>query len=209
MIGILGLTVAGIAAATQLVTVAVDVTIDSGRAVVDARYRFQGPIDSVRLVLIKLRGQSVRMLSTEWTLRESAGLYEFGVAGAASSLPLHVRYEINGAVDRVPMFVPSIATAPGTSRVEIRVIGVGDFSVKDGFPRFSDDGRGGLVARPDNVPSLILLPRRGSLSINRLADAMVALLVAFGTAIWLARYWRRRTMSTSTSIPTPSPNRTP
>ncbi len=209
MIGILGLTVAGIAAATQLVTVAVDVTIDSGRAVVDARYRFQGPIDSVRLVLIKLRGQSVRMLSTEWTLRESAGLYEFGVAGAASSLPLHVRYEINGAVDRVPMFVPSIATAPGTSRVEIRVVGVGDFSVKDGFPRFRNDGRGGLVAQPDNVPSLILLPPRGSLSINRLADAMVALLVAFGTAIWLARNWRRRTMSTPTSIPTPSPNRTP
>ena len=209
MIGILGLTVAGVAATTQLVTVAVDVTIDSGRAVVDARYRFQGPIDSVRLVLIKLRGQSVRMLSTEWTLRESAGLYEFGVAGAASSLPLHVRYEINGAVDRVPMFVPSIATAPGTSRVEIRVVGVGDFSVKDGFPRFHNDGRGGLVARPDNVPSLILLPLRGSLSINRLADAMVALLVAFGTAIWLARNWRRRTMSTPTSIPTPSPNRTP
>lgn len=209
MIGVLGLTVAGVAAATQLVTVAVDVNIDSGRAVVDARYRFQGPIDSVRLVLIKLRGQSVRMLSTEWTLRESAGLFEFGVAGAASSLPLHVRYEINGAVDRVPIFVPNIATDPGTSRVEIRVVGAGDISVKDGFPRFRDDGRGGLVARPDNVPSLILLPRRGSLSINRLADAMVAMLVAFGTAIWLVRNWRRRAISARASIPTPSTNRTP
>ncbi len=129
MIGVLGLTVAGVAAATQLVTVAVDVTIDSGRAVVDARYRFQGPIDSVRLVLIKLRGQSVRMLSTEWTLRESAGLYEFGVAGAASSLPLHVRYEINGAGLRFEWSVSATSrskmASPGSVTTEEAVLSRG------------------------------------------------------------------------------------
>lgn len=178
----------------QLSAVTVEVDVESDHAVIGVEYRFEHQLDSVRFVLMRFDAQSIRMLSTEWTLRERAGLFELLVRGAAS--PMRLRYRVDGAVRRLPVFVPDVP-AVGRGRVEIRVAGANGASLADGFPRFERDSLG-LVARLDNVPSAIRLPRSGGWSTNRLADTLVIVLLVLGTIVWTMR---NRPRSTSRGTP--------
>ncbi len=176
-------------AAVQLVSVTIDVALEPNRAVVDASYVFEDQADSVRFVLAKFAGQSVRITSGDWRLRESDGLFELVLPGSRS--PFDVQYTIDGPVARIPLFVPDTPTEPGGKPVVIRVHGIGDVSLKDVFPRFRESG-GGLLAELDNVPSAIWLPSRRTLSTNRVADLAVIVVLVMGTALWLLRNRMRR-----------------
>ncbi len=176
-------------AAVQLVSVTIDVALEPNRAVIEGSYVFENQADSVRFVLAKFAGQSVRITRDDWRLRESDGLFELVLPGSGS--PFDVRYTIDGPVTRVPLFVPDTPTEPGGKPVEIRVRGVGDVSLKDVFPRFQESG-GELLAELANVPSAIWLPSRRTLSTNRLADLAVIVVLVIGTALWLLRTRMRR-----------------
>ena len=186
MIVVPGLVAVSLTAAVQLVSVTIDVTLggEPNRAVVEGSYVFEDQADSVRFILAKFAGQSVRITRDDWRLRESDGLFELVLPGSGS--PFDVQYTIDGPVTHIPLFVPDTPTEPGGRPVEIRVRGVGDVSLKDVFPRFQESG-GELLAELDNVPSAIWLPSRRTLSTNRLADLAVIVVLVMGTALWLLR----------------------
>ncbi len=189
MIFVLGIVTVSLTATIQLAAVTIEVTTESNRAVVEGHYEFEDQADSVRFVLAKFQGQSVRIARDDWRLLESDGLFELVVPGSRS--PFHVQYTIDGPVTRIPLFVPDMPTEPGGKPVEIRVRGVADVSLKDVFPRFRESG-GELLAQLDNVPSAIWLPSRRTLSTNRLADLAVIVVLVMGTALWLLRNRTRR-----------------
>ena len=189
MIAASGLVTVVLTAAVQLVSVTIDVALEPNRAVVEGSYVFEVQADSVRFVLAKFAGQSVRITRDDWRLRESDGLFELVLPGSRS--PFDVQYTIDGPVTRIPLFVPDTPTEPGGKPVEIRVRGVADVSLKDVFPRFHESG-GELLAELDNVPSAIWLPSRRTLSTNRLADLAVIVVLVMGTAWWLLRNRIRR-----------------
>ena len=184
MIVVPGLVAVSLTATIQLVAVTIDVALEPNRAVVDGSYVFEDQTDSVRFVLARFAGQSVRITRGDWRLRESDGLFELVLPGSRS--PFDVQYTVDGPVARIPLFVPDTPTEPGGKPVEIRVRGVGDVSLEDVFPRFRESG-GELLARLDNVPSAIWLPSRRTLSTNRLADLAVIFVLVMGTAWWLLR----------------------
>ncbi len=189
MIVVLGLVTVSLTATIQLTAVTIEVTTESNRAVVEGRYVFEDQADSVRFVLAKFDGQSVRITRDAWRLRETDGLFELVLPGSGS--PFDVQYTIDGPVTRIPLFVPDTPTEPGGQPVEIRVRGVVDVSLKDVFPRFRESG-GELLAQLDNVPSAIWLPSRRTFSTNRLADLVVIVVLVMGTAWWLLRNRTRR-----------------
>ncbi len=189
MIVVPGLVAVSLTATIQLVAVTIDVALEPNRAVVEGSYVFEDQADSVRFVLAKFAGQSVRITRGDWRLRESDGLFELVLPGSRS--PFDVQYTVDGPVARSPLFVPDTPTEPGGKPVEIRVSGVGDVSLEDVFPRFRESG-GELLARLDNVPSAIWLPSRRTLSTNRLADLAVIVVLVMGTALWLLRNRIRR-----------------
>ncbi len=189
MILVPGLVAVSVTATIQLVAVTIDVALEPNRAVVEGNYVFEDQADSVRFVLAKFAGQSVRITRDDWRLRESDGLFELVLPGSRS--PFDVQYTVDGPVARIPLFVPDTPTEPGGKPVEIRVRGVGDVSLKDAFPRFRESG-GDLLAELDNVPSAIWLPSRRTLSTNRVADLTVIVVLVMGTALWLLRNRMRR-----------------
>ncbi len=184
MIVVPGLVAVSLTATIQLVSVTIDVALEPNRAVIEGSYVFEGQAASVRFILAKFAGQSVRITRGDWRLRESDGLIELVLPGSRS--PFDVQYTVDGPVTRIPLFVPDTPTAGGEKQVEIRVRGVGDVSLKDVFPRFRESG-GELLAELDNIPSAIWLPSRRTLSTNRLADLAVIVVLVIGTAWWLLR----------------------
>ena len=184
MIEVTGLVTVVLTAAVQLVSVSIDVVTEPNRVVIDGSYVYRAQPDSVRFVLAKFRGQSVRITRGDWRLRERDGLSELVLPGSGS--PFDVQYTIDGPVVRIPLFVPDTPTEPGGKPIAIRVRGVGDLSLRDVFPRFRESG-GELLAGLDNVPSAIWLPSRRTLSTNRLADLAVIFVLVMGTAWWLIR----------------------
>ena len=189
MIVVPGLVAVSLTATIQLVSVTIEVALEPNRAVVDGSYVFEDQTDSVRFVLARFAGQSVRITRGDWRLRESDGLFELVLPGSRS--PFDVQYTVDGPVARIPLFVPDMPTEPGGRPVEIRVRGVGDVSLEDVFPRFRESG-GELLAGLDNVPSAIWLPSRRTLSTNRVADLAVIVVIVMGTALWLLRNRMRR-----------------
>ena len=186
MNAVLGLVTVVLTAAVQLVSVTIDVVTEPNRVVIDGSYVYRAQPDSVRFVLAKFRGQSVRITRGDWRLRERDGLSELVLPGSGS--PFDVQYTIEGPVARIPLFVPDTPTESGGKPIAIRVRGVGDVSLRDVFPRFRESG-GELLAELDNVPSAIWLPSRRTLSTNRLADLAVIVVLVMGTALWLL--WNR------------------
>ena len=195
MIAVPGLVAVVLTASVQLVSVTIDVVTAPNRVVIDGSYVYRAQPDSVRFVLAKFRGQSVRITLGDWRLREWDGLSELVLPGSGS--PFDVQYTIEGPVARIPLFVPDTPTEPGGKPIAIRVRGVGDVSLRDVFPRFRESG-GELLAELDNVPSAIWLPNRRTFSTNRLADGAVMVVLVMGTSWWLLRNRARRVTAAMT-----------
>ncbi len=131
MNAVLGLVTVVLTAAVQLVSVTIDVVTEPNRVVIDGSYVYRAQPDSVRFVLAKFRGQSVRITRGDWRLRERDGLSELVLPG--SGPPFDVQYTIEGPVARIPLFVPDTPTESGGKPIAIRVRGVGDFPFEMSF----------------------------------------------------------------------------
>ncbi len=172
----------------QLGSATIDIRVSDSAAVVDALYDIIDAADAVRVVVIRFPRQRVEWLDGP-VLRTADGLYE-GMAAAGPS-QLHLRYQVIGAIDRIPLPVPSLALAGGAGAVAIRVTGIEALRPDDAFPRFIRDGSG-FVARPSSVPSFIRVPGGNRLFTNRMADGVVLAMVTLAIALGLLREWQRR-----------------
>lgn len=170
-----------------------------------ASYRFRPGLDTARLTAARAEGTRLELASVggvtaetpgagpvRWQLDTLPGLLRLRVP-AADLDELTLTWRIEGATgERIPLFVPATPTRPAESRVRIEVEGGEGVDLAAGrvFPRMRTEG-GLLVGSAENLPSFLLLPRRGeTLTVDRLADWSVVLLVLVATGWWIA--WRRR-----------------
>lgn len=184
-----------LAAAGQLDSATIEIDLTGEAATVRAVYHISSArSDSVRFLLMRIAGQSVHLLRpAQPILSSDDGAIAFTIpAPSGGSTTTEIEYSVSGDLVRIPIFVPNVPTDPDRSSIELRVRGyVHRDAVRDAFPRFStvEDG---IVSRPENLPSFVLLPTGSGLSTNRAADALVAFLVLLGTALWARRYRRGR-----------------
>lgn len=179
----------------QLESSDISIDLNERSAVIQARYRIVDAVRPVRFVLIKLRGQDVRLDaapgdSSIVDVHSKAGLYEFTVIPSSSGLrTVSVRYEVSGNVDRIPILNPDAPTDPATGAVRIKIQGVPtNAALNDAFPRLVRDRDGSVSATLPNVPSVVRLPAaEGDWSTNRLSDLSVALLIVLSSVLWLLR----------------------
>lgn len=182
----------------RLLEADVRVELDGTGAAVDARYLLQGG-DSVRFHAIRLPGHTLRVdrLSPAGAgpVRPLEGLHRFVLPppeGAGGAREVTLRYRVEGARRRIPLFVPDAPAVPDESRISIRVAGAGPgIAPQRAFPRLAPDADGALAARPANLPGFVLLPPEGrTLTVDRAADWAAVLLVLAGSGYWW--WWRRR-----------------
>jgi len=175
----------------QLAAAQIQIAIAADTARVDARYELAGPRDSIRLALIRLPGQTVRV-ETSQGMRpsEQTGLTWLVVHQASV---VTVSFTVTGRLDRIPLPVPDVPTAPDAKRVSITIEGVAPTArLAEAFPRLRRAG-GSARAELANVPSLVRLPpERGGWTLTDLTEAFVLVLVLGSSAGWVAAAARRR-----------------
>ncbi|MDX1395903.1 MAG: hypothetical protein R3195_16080, partial [Gemmatimonadota bacterium] len=139
--------------------------------VIDAARRGGGPVDPA-------------LIDHEGALR----------LAVASSDDVIVRYRVDGAVDRIPLFVPGGGAVVTVARALdepwlIRVTGVRTDGVDTpaSLPRFVSLDDGALEARLASLPSFVRLSGGGAFSFARLADAAAVLLVVCGGIVAFRR----------------------
>ena len=104
-----------------------------------------------------------------------------------------IRYTVEGEGARIPIFVPNAATPPGRGAIELVLLGATeDIDGSDAFPRLRRGDDGSLEAIVSNVPSTVVLARRGAFPIIRVSEWIVMLLVVAGTVFWALRTARMR-----------------
>ncbi len=182
-----------LASLVQLDTAIVEVRLSDSAATVRAVYHISSVEAPTRFVAIRIDEQTIEVIGPRPSLTRGDGALEFAIASPAEGpLSLALEYSVIGDVTRIPVFVPSAATDPATSVVELRVTGYRHSgSVGDAFPRFAIDGET-IVSYPENLPSFILLPNDEGLSTNRVADALVVALVVIATLLWIRRHMSLR-----------------
>ncbi len=179
----------------QLESSDISIDLNERSAVILARYQIVNATRPVRFVLIKLRGQEIRLDaapgdSSIVDVHSKAGLYEFTVIPSNSGIrTVSVRYEVSGKVDRIPILNPDVPTDPATGAVSIKIRGVpASAALSDAFPRLVRDRDGSVSATLPNLPSVVRLPAAmGDWSTNRLSDLSVALLIVLSSILWLLR----------------------
>lgn len=175
---------------------------ESSTAELRATYRFRPGLDTARLTAMRVEGGEVELLSaaggSRWRLDTLPGLLRLRVGPVPDSLTL--RWRVRGGGERLPLFVPETPTRPAESLVTLEVAGATDRVNADrAFPRLeaAGDGSGRLVGRPENLPSFLrLAAREAGLTVDRIADWSVVLLVLLATGWWVWWRWaaaRRRT----------------
>ena len=177
----------------QLERATVEIDLSDGAATVRAVYEFSSTADdSIRFALMRIDDQAISMSTpVPPSFSSSEGVIEFFALTSAGRTTTTLEYRVVGDLTRVPLFVPSAPTDPDNSAVELRVRGYRFLdAVGDAFPRFVAAGDG-IVARPENLPSFVLLPAGGGLPTNRVADAFVVVLVVLATVGWMLRNVRR------------------
>ena len=183
-----------LASLVQLDTAIVEVRLADSAATVRAVYHIARVAEaSLRFVAIRIDDQTIEVIGPRPSVTLGDGAWEFTIASPAEGpLSLALEYSVIGNLTRIPVFVPSAATDPATSVVELRVSGYRySGAVGDAFPRFAIDGET-IVSYPENLPSFILLPNDEGLSTNRVADALVVALVVIATLLWIRRYMSLR-----------------
>ena len=162
--------------------------------VVSARYRLVAPDGRIELRAPKQPGAEIRVASVDgppleleargggWRLRGE-------VPPASRDIPVVVRYEIRGPVDRVPLFVPAGPMVDG-GETEIRLTGAPEAGrPAKAFPRMTRGPGDTLIARLRDVPSIVVLPRTG-VSLNDLLDGLVVIVILSTTASWVVIRFR-------------------
>ncbi len=179
-------------AAVELRSAAIDVTLSADRATIVATYRFAGPGLAPEFVLIRLPAQRIAGLAAnEGRTTEATGLVRI-TARPDSAGAVVIRYEVRGTLDRIPLPVPSIATARGARTIEIRLEGLAPtVDLDDAFPRLKAEANH-AVAVLANVPSVIRLPEPGRWSLIRTIDRLVIALVAAASLLWFVQFRRTR-----------------
>jgi hypothetical protein len=182
---------APLAAAAQLLSADVSVTVGADGAAVDARFEWRAD-RMVRMSVMRLGPGVPDSVEVEGAagvaVTHEPGLTWISVTGNEEPATVHLRYVVRGAGDRVPLPVPDVAARPAFKSVGIRLAGAA-VDGRSRFPRFT--GGGVLSARLDNVPAFIRLPTRAFWFAERAIQVVVAATVVFGSAAWL-RSGRRR-----------------
>lgn len=204
---------AGSAASAQepprLLEARVSVQLDAEAARVQAIYELEGAPGELELRALRPPRQRLRPVgptsagsapsggverlpgSYRWVARPRVADREEGGRSR-----LRLAYVVTGTLDRVPVFVPAVPAAPGETRIELRIRGrPGGSRDPGGFPRFARTDEGQLLARPDNLPSFVRLPSRLGRTLDRAAEAAVALLLLAGAGGWWALRARGRRRS--------------
>ena len=177
--------------AGHLQVVAVEVTLSTDSAVVEATFLL-GDANPPSFVLIRQPGLSVQDLEvrgTEPVVREAPGLLRISSGGTPSDTLIRLRYTVRGRLDRIPLAVPDIPVPPEGPGVRIRIRGLPVDALFDrAFPRLVPVEEGTAVATLANVPSLVRLPpRRGSVPLSRVMEWLVVLLVVGSSVVWAMR----------------------
>lgn len=179
----------------------------SDTAELRATYRFRPGLDTARLTAMRVEGGEVELLAVAapgWRLDTLPGLLRLRVAPVPDSLAL--RWRVTGGGERLPLFVPETPTRPAESLVTLEVDGsAGRVDADRTFPRLqvAGDGSGRLVGRPENLPSFLRLPgREAGLTVDRIADGSVVLLVLLATGWWV--WWRWAAARRRADSPDPS-----
>lgn len=183
--------------APRLLGAEVTVGLDRAGATVDAVYRLSAADGEVVLHALRVPDQTLTELSgsSPPRLARLPGLYRIQLPRRAAGRDgeaeeVRLRYRVEGPGRRIPLFVPAGPAEPG-SVLEIRVHGVDpSLPLDGGFPRMERTGEGELVARPDNLPTFVLLPSGRALTLNRVADAAVLLVILLASGAWLRWRWR-------------------
>lgn len=155
-----------------------------------ATYRFHPGLDTARLTAMRVEGARVEIAGAPGRRLDTLpGLLRLRVAPVSDTLTL--AWRVTGEGERLPLFVPETPTRPAESLVRLEVAGAtGGIAVDRVFPRM-EPADGGLVGRPENLPTFLRLPSRDDgLTVDRAADGSVVILVLFATGWWLWWRWR-------------------
>jgi hypothetical protein len=186
------LAICGAVVLAQLVSAEVSIELTADSALVEARYQAVGAADSIGFTLIRLSGQELHLSSGgAASMERQAGLYRISASAANSPTGYSVlQYTVSGDLSRIPIAVPNTPPPLDGASVRIRVRGLDRAAAWAGaFPRLEPQVDGSATAELESVPAFLRTPPgERDWSVNRLADAFVALLVVLATAFW----WLRR-----------------
>jgi hypothetical protein len=173
-------------AAPALVAARIDVSLEPDGALVSATYRVSGA-DSVRLVLIRLRDQSIEGLDASGRVEALDGLTRVSVRPDERG-EIALRYRVRGPLDRIPIAVPSMPPARETRAVVLRLTGLDPrITLADAFPRLRAT-EGAAEATLAAVPSVVRLPAPSGWSLLRVLDFLVVALVLGASVLWYVRF---------------------
>lgn len=173
----------------------VRVSLSPDRAVVELRIPNVGEV--VEAHAMRFPGQTVDVTEVvregqallDALLTREDGALRFRVMSGA---PIVVRYEVTGATERIPLFVPgggAELTVAGEveESVLVRVDGDPDalsrIDTDTSVPRFTRRPDGTLEAPLTSLPSFVRLSPGGPFSFPRIADALALVLIAIGVVL--------------------------
>ncbi len=183
----------------QLTGADVVISVAGDTATVAAAYQMRETVDSVRVVLIRIPDQSLRVIAPSFVRPVvRRGLYEFTVASTARNT-LSLRYRVSGDLRRIPVAIPSLPTMPGAGVVSIVVEGLPDsVALDDAFPRLIRQEAGRAAATLDNLPSFVRVTATSTVFSASNFTTVAALLLLVGSGLW---WLRRRVLTRSRNDP--------
>lgn len=193
LVAILTLAATGPATPQQgiLASAELEISVHDQRASVVARYTLIDAAPAVRLSLLRIAGQVIRLDPSVQGARLLSwdtlpGLWRLEISPDASDTAgVELQYQVEGALTRIPVLVPASPTAPPGSSVRISVTGIPpERGKRAGFPRLRASEDGILLASPDHLPAFVQLAARAA-PIPLLAEWLVVVVVIAGTAAWL------------------------
>lgn len=164
---------------------------------VDAEYRFDPGTGVLGLTAMRLRRQTLTILSTSrsdgslpggLTTMARPGLWRLEMdRSSLQGGTLRLRYRVYGRPGRVPLFVPTLPTDPVHSRVTILVRGYpAGIQPGETFPRLESGPDAELVTHTTELPGVVHIGRAvGGLTIGAAANVAVLLLILAGAGTWL------------------------
>jgi hypothetical protein len=124
-------------------------------------------------------------------------------APATTSGPaeFHLSYTVEEDYSQIPIFVPSVHSAPSTSPVRLEIIGApSEARPEDAVPPFQRGPGGELTASPPELPSVMQLPPSPQGLSTAWSSVLTALLViCLAGLVWAGhRAWRKRNRTAGT-----------
>ncbi len=185
------------AAFPTLESATVHLVLSPEEATIDATYRILATSAPIALNAVRFPGQTLTIEEViggePSSVEEQPGLYKITARSRLEAITLlRLRYRVAGELSRVPIFVPEASVVPGASEIRITIVGAAAGVEREIFPRSARQTDGSLLARPTNLPALVVIPDPGRLSVHRASSWTVVLLIVGSSLYWLGRRWRRR-----------------